>query len=46
LWKEPYPLEIICYTPEEFEKKKGQIGMVRDAVNKGIVNKGIVIEFI
>jgi hypothetical protein len=41
LWKEPYPLEIICYTPEEFEKKKGQIGMARDAVNKGIV-----VEFI
>jgi len=34
-----YPLEIepICYTPEEFEKKKKQIGIVRQAVEEGIV---------
>jgi hypothetical protein len=37
LWKEPYPLEIICYTPEEFEKKRQQIGMVKDATEQGII---------
>ncbi len=33
-----YPLEIepICYTPEEFEKKKKQIGIVKQAVEEGI----------
>lgn len=32
-----YPLEIepLCYTPEEFEKKKKQIGIVRQAVKEG-----------
>jgi uncharacterized protein len=37
-WKH-YPLEIepICYTPEEFEKKKNQIGIVKTAVEEGIV---------
>lgn len=36
-WKY-YPLEIepICYTPEEFEKKKKQIGIVKTAVEEGI----------
>lgn len=33
-----YPLEIepICYTPEEFEKKKKQIGIIKTAVEEGI----------
>lgn len=37
LWKH-YPLEVepICYTPEEFEKKKKQIGIVQQAVKEGI----------
>ncbi len=36
-WKH-YPIEIepICYTPEEFEKKKKQIGIVKTAVEEGI----------
>lgn len=35
-WKH-YPLEIepLCYTPEEFKKKKEQIGIVREAVKEG-----------
>jgi len=37
LWKGDYPLEILCYTPAEFEKKRKQIGMVKDAVETGIV---------
>ena len=33
-----YPLEIepLCYTPEEFEIKKKQIGIVKQAVEEGI----------
>jgi hypothetical protein len=29
-------MDILCYTPEEFEKKKKQIGIVRTAVEEGI----------
>ena len=38
LWKH-YPLEIepLCYTPEEFERKKTQIGIVQEAVKEGII---------
>jgi len=34
-----WPLEIepLCYTPEEFEKKKGQISIVSEAVKEGVV---------
>jgi hypothetical protein len=35
-WKEKKPLEVLCYTPEEFEKKKKQIGIVKTAVKEGI----------
>jgi len=35
-WKYPIDLEIICYTPEEFEIKKNQIGIVQQAVKEGI----------
>jgi len=33
-----WPLEIepLCYTPEEFEAKKKQIGIVSEAVKEGI----------
>jgi len=36
-----YPLEIepLCYTPEEFNIKKKQLGIVRHAVKEGIVLK-------
>ncbi len=36
LWDLPYDCDIICLTPEEFEKKKKQIGIVRTAVEEGI----------
>lgn len=36
-WKGEGSLEVICYTPEEFERKKAQIGMVKDAVEEGLV---------
>lgn len=33
-----WPLEIepLCYTPKEFETKKGQMGIVSEAVKEGI----------
>ena len=30
-WAEKEPLEVFCYTPEEFEEKKRQIGIVKAA---------------
>ena len=36
LWDSGVDLEVICYTPEEFEKKKKQIGIVKTAVEEGI----------
>lgn len=35
-WDGPVDLEPLCYTPEEFEKKKKQIGIVSEAVKEGI----------
>ena len=31
-WKEQKPLEVFCYTPKEFEEKKKQIGIVKEAL--------------
>ena len=30
-------IEVLCYTPEEFEKKKKQLGIVAIAVKEGIM---------
>ena len=35
-WDESVDIEPLCYTPEEFEKKKKQIGIVKTAVDEGI----------
>lgn len=35
-WNNKIDLEIICYTPEEFEKKSKQIGIVKQAIKEGI----------
>jgi predicted nucleotidyltransferase len=35
-WDHTVPLEPICYTPEEFEIKKKQMGIVRQAVKEGV----------
>lgn len=32
----PIQIEPLCYTPEEFEAKKKQIGIVSQAVREGI----------
>ena len=35
-WDEYIDLEVICYTPEEFDKLKNQITIVKKAVKEGI----------
>jgi hypothetical protein len=32
----PAGLELLCYTPEEFEEKRGELGIVRVAHEEGI----------
>ncbi len=34
-WEAPVGLEALCYTPEEFEKKKGEVGIVSGALAEG-----------
>ncbi|MBI3035604.1 nucleotidyltransferase domain-containing protein [Candidatus Woesearchaeota archaeon] len=35
-WDLDYPVDFLCYTPEEFSKLKKQITIVREAVKEGI----------
>tara|TARA_Y100000310_G_scaffold337125_1_gene423383 strand:- start:1650 stop:1964 length:315 start_codon:yes stop_codon:yes gene_type:complete len=35
-WNIRYPVDFLCYTPEEFNKLKKQITIVREAVKEGI----------
>jgi len=35
-WDEDVDIEILCYTPEEFERKKKQQGIVQQAIKEGI----------
>ncbi len=35
-WDQPVDIEPLCYTPEEYERKKMQIGIVKTAVDEGI----------
>lgn len=35
-WTIDYPVDFLCYTPEEFNKLKKQVTIVREAVEKGI----------
>ena len=35
-WSLNYPVDFLCYTPEEFNKSKKQITIVREAVKKGV----------
>lgn len=36
MWKENYPIDILCYTPEEFRKRTNKIGIVSEALQTGI----------
>ena len=35
-WDLTYPVDFLCYTPEEFKKLSKQITIVREAVREGI----------
>lgn len=35
-WKGRPGIELLCYTPREFERKRRQITIVREAVREGI----------
>lgn len=35
-WNLDYPVDFLCYTPEEFDKLKKQVTIVREAVKKGV----------
>ena len=35
-WNIDYPVDFLCYTPEEFNKLKKQVTIVREAVKEGI----------
>lgn len=35
-WDLNYPVDFLCYTPEEFERKKAGFTIVREAVETGI----------
>ena len=35
-WNLDYPVDFLCYTPEEFKKLKKQVTIVREAVKRGI----------
>ncbi len=32
----PFPIEVLCYTPEEYERKRKEIGVVRIASEEGV----------
>jgi len=36
-WDKKEMLEPLCYTPAEFEERKGELGIVRRAVEEGII---------
>jgi len=36
LWDYDYDIDILPYTPKEFEQKKKEIGIVAEAINEGI----------
>lgn len=35
-WSIDYPVDFLCYTPEEFNRFKKQVTLVREAVKSGI----------
>jgi len=36
IWENDINIEPLCYTPEEFEEKSKQIGIVQEALKEGI----------
>ncbi len=35
-WNLKYPVDFICLTPQEFNQKKKEVGIVQEAVKRGI----------
>ncbi len=35
-WNLDYPVDFLCYTPEEFNRKKKMIGILKTAIAEGI----------
>lgn len=35
-WKLPYPVDFLCYTPDEFDRLRRQTSIVSVAVNEGV----------
>ena len=35
-WKSKYPVDFICLTPQEFNKKKKEISIIQEVVRNGI----------
>ena len=35
-WNLKYPVDLLCYTPEEFKKLRKQITIVSEAIKEGI----------
>jgi hypothetical protein len=38
-WDIDYPVDFLCYTPEEFNRLKKRISIVRQALHEGVVVK-------
>lgn len=36
LWKNDFALELLCYTPEEFEERRNGLNIVSEALKTGI----------
>jgi len=36
IWPGPHGIEPLCYTPEEFDRKRQQICVVAEAVKEGV----------
>jgi predicted nucleotidyltransferase len=35
-WSLEYPVDMLCYTPAEFEKRKNEPSIVREAIREGV----------
>jgi len=35
-WELPLPVDFLCYTPEEYDRLKGQVSIVREALREGV----------
>lgn len=36
VWDLPHPVDFICYTPEEYERLKNQVSIVKVALDEGV----------